>query len=377
MEYLTERLRNFLHEHVLPVENQLISGRDDGTLRALQLRARDAGLWALPLPEHLGGAGLSLTEYAELAVLEGHSDAGPAVFGSDLLLDATMLDLHGGPSVHARYLRPMVAGDAPPSFAMTEPGRAGSDPASMATTAVRDGGAWVLTGRKWFVSRAATAAFTTVACRTPSGISLIVVPSGAPGWRIVREVPVLGAGGQYELALERVRVPVDHLLGAEGEGLAVAGERLALGRTLRCLRWLGQAQRAFDLMLERMRGRHVRGGVLADRQLLHRYVFDSHADLLAAASATRLAVDALARGTDPRTAVGTAKVLTARAFDAVVDRAIQIHGAEGLSDDTPLAMLHRSARAARILDGPDETHVTAVARRLLAVTSPPPAPGPG
>jgi alkylation response protein AidB-like acyl-CoA dehydrogenase len=367
MDDVADRMQVFLHERVLPVESALIGG-DNDRLRELQGQARAAGLWALPLPARLGGGGLSLTEYADLAIIEGHSDTGPGVFGSDLLLDAVMLDRHGSPAVHQRHLRPMVAGQAPPCFAMTEPDRAGSDPAAMTTSAVRDGDDWVITGRKWFISRARDAAFTTVACRTPSGISLIVVPAGTPGLRVGREVPVFGAGGQYELTLDAVRVPADHLLGAEGEGLAIAGQRLALGRTLRCLRWLGQTRRALDLMLDRMRTRQIRGGALADRHLLHQHVFDSHADLLAAEAATRLAVDALTNGADPRIAVGTAKVLTARAFDAVVDRAIQIHGAEGLSDDTPLAMLHRSARAARILDGPDESHLTAVAKRLL--TSP-------
>ncbi|MFI5492393.1 acyl-CoA dehydrogenase family protein [Actinoplanes sp. NPDC051859] len=369
MDAVADRMRVFLRERVLPVEKALIAG-DAAALRQAQDAARAAGLWALPLPVALGGQGLPLAEYAELAVVEGHSDAGPAVTGSDLLLDATMLDAYGSSTVRDRFLRPMVAGAAPPSFAMTEPGQAGSDPATLATTAVRAGDAYVLTGRKWFTSRAALAAFTTVACRTDDGgVSLIVVP--AESLRIVREIPVLGAGGQYELQLDGVRVPADHLLGAAGAGLAIAGERLALGRTLRCLRWLGQAQRAFDLMRDRLRTRIVRGQPLASRELLHGYVFDSHAELAAAGALTRAAVTALGTGADVKNAVATAKVVTARAFDAIVDRAIQVYGAEGLTDDTPLAMLHRTARAARILDGPDETHISAVARRLL--TSPPAA----
>ncbi|PZF91040.1 acyl-CoA dehydrogenase family protein, partial [Micromonospora endophytica] len=340
-------------------------------LSALQDAARDADLWALPLPTHLGGGGLDLTEYAPLAEMEGRSDFGPTALGSDLLLDATMLDRHATETIRERYLLPMLAGRGGPSFAMTEPGAPGSDPAALTTTATRTGEGWRITGRKWFTSRAASAAFTTVVCRTATSgdprraFSLFVVPTDAPGYRIRREIPVLGAGGQYEIALD-IPVADDHLLGAPGEGLRIVGERLAVGRTLRCLRWLGQAHRAYALMLSRMTDRHTHGGPLADKQLLHAYVFDSHAEIAAARALTHAAVAALVDGRDTRVAVGTAKVVTARALHAVVDRAIQVYGAEGLTDDTPLPMLARTARTARILDGPDELHITTVARRLLA-----------
>jgi alkylation response protein AidB-like acyl-CoA dehydrogenase len=182
---------------------------------------------------------------------------------------------------------------------------------------------------------------------------------------------VLGArGAHYEIALDDVAVPADYLVGTRGAGLAVAAERLALGRTLRCLRWIGQTARAYDLLRELLATRHASGGPLADRQLMQQHAFDSHVDLATVRAMTQAAVDCLVASTDPAIAVGTAKVVTARAFAAVVDRAIQMHGADGLTDDTPLAPLHRTARAARILDGPDEVHVQAVARRLLR-----PAPG--
>ncbi|GGJ83066.1 acyl-CoA dehydrogenase [Pilimelia anulata] len=361
-------VREFIDGRVVPAEPVLARGGPPARAALAELRAaaRAAGLWALPLPAALGGAGLTPTRYAPLARAEGRSDFGPAALGSDLLLDATMLDAHGTPAVRDAYLAPLLTGDHPPSFAMTEPGVAGTDPAALACAAARDGDHWVITGRKWFTSRAADAAFTTVVCRTaPDALSLLVVPTGAPGYRIVRELPVLGAGGQYEIALDAVRVPADHLLGEPGAGLRLIGARLALGRTLRCLRWLGQADRAHELMLHRMRHRRVGAGPLADRQLLHGYVFANHAELLAATAATDAAVAAVESGADTRIAVATAKVLTARAYAAIVDRAIQVHGAEGLSDDTPLALLHRTARAARILDGPDELHITTVARRLL------------
>ncbi|MDG9675832.1 acyl-CoA dehydrogenase family protein [Micromonospora sp. DH14] len=373
---LAGRVRTFVADRVIPAETLLLAGGEAGTrtMRALQHEAREAGLWALPLPTHLGGHGLDLSAYAPLAEIEGRSDCGPTALGSDLLLDALMLDRHATATVRERHLAPMTRGGSGPSFAMTEPGIAGSDPSGLGTTATLDGDSWRITGRKWFTSRAATAAFTTVVCRTAANVdnrnafSLLVVPTDAAGYRVVRELPVLGAGGQYEIVLDDVRVPADHLLGEPGQGLRIVGERLALGRTLRCLRWLGQAQRAHDLMLTRLTTRHAHGGPLAEQQLLHSLVFDSHADIAAARALTYAAVDALTNGGDARIAVGTAKVVTARALHAVVDRAIQVHGAEGLTDDTPLPMLARTARAARILDGPDELHITTVARRLLRVS---------
>ena len=372
MSDLSARIASFVDEQVIPRELDLSAAGPNASavMSTLQDAARAADLWALPLPVNLGGGGLELSDYAPLAEVEGSSDFGPTARGSDLLLDATMLDRHATDTIRDRYLLPMVAGRGGPSFAMTEPGVAGSDPTQLTTTATRTGDGWRITGRKWFTSRAATAAFTTVVCRTSTGdprraFSLFLVPTDAPGYQIRREVPVLGAGGQYEIVLD-VAVPDDHLVGQQGDALRTVGERLALGRTLRCLRWLGQAQRAYELLLSRMTGRHAHGGTLADKQLLHGYVFDSHAEIAAARALTHAAVAALSGGRDTRVAVGTAKVVTARALHAVVDRAIQVHGAEGLTDDTPLPILARTARAARILDGPDELHITTVARRLLA-----------
>ncbi len=370
-------VQSFLVDVVFPAEPTLAAGGAAAAARLadLQQRARVSGLWALPLPVALGGGGLDLARYAPVAEVEGSSDYGPTALGSDLLLDATMLDQHGSAVVRERFLLPMVAGQARPSFGMTEPGVSGSDPAGLRTVGELDGDSWVIRGRKWFTTGAADAAFTTVVCRTEGdgvpareAFSLLVVPTDTPGYRIVRDLPVLGVrGGHCEIELDEVRVPGEYLLGSRGAGLAVTGQRLALGRTLRCLRWLGQTARAYDLLCDRLVHRHISGGPLGDKQLMQQHAFDSHVDLAAARAMTRAAVECLVAGADPAVAVGTAKVVTARAFAAVVDRAIQVHGAEGLTNDTPLARLHRTARSARILDGPDEVHVQAVARRLLAL----------
>ncbi|MET0237827.1 MAG: acyl-CoA dehydrogenase family protein [Kibdelosporangium sp.] len=359
---------DFVRQHVMPAEAVLDAGGPRAVQAMLDLRgkARAAGLWALPLPVELGGGGLELRDYFAVAEAEGSSDHGPAALGSASLLDVRMISEYGSPAVRARYLGPLVSGEISGSYAMTEPDVAGSAPTMIRTTAsrVRDG--WVVTGRKWFTSGARTAAYATVLARTgPEQLSLLTVPTDQPGFRVVRELPVMGAAGQSEVELAGVVVPADHVLGAPGDGLAIASTRLALGRTLRCLRWIGQAQRAFELMCRRANDRRIQSGPLAGQQLVQQMVFDS---LLAVRSARALAgqaADLVAGGQQAKTEIGLAKVAAARALHQVTDAAIQIHGAEGLTSDTPLPMLAGLGRAARILDGPDELHIGATARRVL------------
>ncbi|WP_405828922.1 acyl-CoA dehydrogenase family protein [Streptomyces sp. NBC_00105] len=371
---LKARVGAFVRSRVIPLEGVLDAGGPAAAaaLTGLRGQAREEGLWALPLPAELGGGGLSFAAYAALAEAEGASDHGPAALGSAPLLDVTMLARHGTPRVREEYLERLVSGEMRTCYAMTEPDVPGTDPFSTATRAERlaDGG-WRVTGRKWFTSGAAGAGLVTVLARTGGaagdreGLSLLLVPTSSPGFRVVRELPVLGAAGQYEIALDRVRVPADHLLGEPGSALAIAGERLLLGRTLRCLRWLGQAQRAFDLMCERAATRSGSRGPLADHQLVQQHVFDALLALRTTRPLVHEAVGLIAAGQDARTEVGLAKVAAARMLQQVTDSAIQVHGAAGLGPDTALPGLFRTGRAARILDGPDELHITAVARRVL------------
>ncbi|WP_405421948.1 acyl-CoA dehydrogenase family protein [Streptomyces erythrochromogenes] len=369
-----ERVGRFVRDRVFPRESVLDEGGPAAAeaLAALRAEARAEGLWALPLPAELGGGGLSFAAYAAFAEAEGASDHGPAALGSAPLLDVTMLARYGRSAVRETYLERLVAGELRTCYAMTEPGVPGTDPFRTDTRAERhpDGG-WLVTGRKWFTSGAAGADLVTVMARTSGaagdreGLSLLLVPTGSAGFRVVRELPVLGAPGQYEIALDGVRVPAGHLLGEPGEALAIAGERLQLGRTLRCLRWLGQAQRAFDLMCERAATHDGSRGPLADQQLVQAHVFDALLALRTTRPLVREAVALVAAGRDARTEVGLAKVAAARMLQQVADSAIQIHGAAGLGPDTPLPALFRTGRAARVLDGPDELHITSVARRVL------------
>ncbi|MFJ4320770.1 acyl-CoA dehydrogenase family protein [Streptomyces lavendulae] len=371
---LGEAVDRFVRTRVIPSETVLDAGGKEAAAALARLRteARAAGLWALPLPAELGGGGLTFRRYAALAEAEGASDHGPAALGSAPLLDVTMLERHGTARVREEYLERLVAGSMRTCYAMTEPDVPGTDPLHTATRAeARADGGWSVSGRKWFTSGAAGADLITVLARTGGaagdreGLSLLLVPTASPGFRVVRELPVLGTAGQYEIELDRVRVPADHLLGTGGDALAIAGERLALGRTLRCLRWLGQARRAFDLMAERAATRSGSRGPLAEHQLVQQHVFDALLALRTTRPLVHEAVALIAAGRDARTEVGLAKVAAARMLQQVTDSAIQVHGAAGLGPDTALPSLFRGGRAARILDGPDELHITSVARRVL------------
>ncbi|MCX4584280.1 acyl-CoA dehydrogenase family protein [Streptomyces sp. NBC_01481] len=374
MRELRDRVADFVCRQVMPQEPVLDAGGKDAAavLRGLRQEAKEQGLWALPLPAELGGQGLPLRSYAHIAEAEGASDHGPAALGSASLLDVQMLRRHGSARVRENYPRRLVAGELRSSYAMTEPEVPGTDPFLTETRAepAPDGG-WTVTGRKWFASGAGDADVVTVLARTGGappdrdGLSLLLVPTDAPGFRVVRELRVLGAGGQWEIALDEIPVPADHLLGEPGRALAIAGERLQLGRTLRCLRWLGQARRAFDLMRERALTRTRSRGPLADLQLVQQHLFDALLALRTTRPLVYEAVVHLDSGRDAHVEVGLAKVAAARMLQQVADAAIQIHGAAGLGPDTALPGLFRMGRMARILDGPDELHVVSVARRVL------------
>ncbi|MER6387202.1 acyl-CoA dehydrogenase family protein [Streptomyces sp. NPDC001523] len=372
-ERLRERVTEFVRGRVYPQEEVLDAGGPvaAASLRKLNDLARAEGVWALPLPVEAGGQGLPLARYARIAEAEGASDHGPAALGSASLLDVTMLLRHGSARVRALYPQRLTAGESRACYAMTEPDTPGTDPSLTATRAVREEGGWVVTGRKWFTSGAAEAGLVTVLARTDGepgdreGLSLLVVPTASPGFRVVRELPVFGASGQWEIEFDRVRVPDDHLLGAPGQALAIAAERLRLGRTLRCLRWLGQGRRAFDLMCARAASRTGSRGPLDAQQLVQSHVFEALLALRGTRPLVYEAVDRIAAGQDAHVEVGLAKVAAARMLQQVADSAIQIHGAAGLGPDTPLPALFRGGRAARILDGPDELHIGSVARRVL------------
>ena len=369
------QVKTFIEDRIYPVEHEFHYGERNGQLPLMQdlmRQAKDAGLWALGHPTEVGGQGMPFLEYVYINEVVGRSPIAAVALGTHSLQDSIMLNLYASEEWREKFLKGMVAGQLFPSFGMTERNVASSDPTQLQTTAVLENGKWVINGRKWFTSGAAQAAYTTAMVRTEvdvpdhSAFSMIVVPTDTPGYNIIRDVPVLGMeAGHYEVEYDNVTVPEDHLLGERGQGFRIAQQRLGPGRIFHCMRWLGQAQRAFDIMCERLHNRTAFGEPLADKQMLQRYVFESAAEIQGARHLTLDAARKIDTGDDARVEIGLIKVVGATMLHNVIDRAIQVHGAEGLTPDTPLDVMYRHAREARIYDGPDEVHIQQVSRRLL------------
>ncbi|MEV0358665.1 acyl-CoA dehydrogenase family protein [Nocardia sp. NPDC050697] len=373
---LRSRMREFVDGAVIPAEPVLIAGgeRAAAALAELRAAAKARGLWALGHPAEVGGGGVPFLDFVYLNEIIGRSEFGQLAVGSVSMQDTLMLHRHGTEEQQARWIPPMVAGEVLPSVALTEPGVAGSDPTLIETRAELDGDTWVVNGHKWFTTGAAEAGYCTVFARTepeetpPHGrISAIIVPAGTPGFEVLRAIPTMGhdPSDHYEVRLTDVRVPAANLLGARGRGFAVAQDRLGPGRIFHCMRWLGQAQRAYELLCERANTRYAHGSLLADKGEVHRYVAESAAQIHAARLMTLDAARAMDAGEDARVRIGLVKFWGARMLHDVVDRAIQVHGALGLTADTPLERMYRQARYARVYDGPDEVHRMSTARRLL------------
>jgi alkylation response protein AidB-like acyl-CoA dehydrogenase len=372
---LRAKVQRFIEERIYPVEH-LLDERGEDDARATMLRlmqtAKAEGLWALGHPKEIGGGGLPFLDYVYVNEVVGRSEHAMVALGTHSLQDSIMLNLHAAPKWRDAYLKPLVAGEIFPSFAMTEPDVASSDPTQLQTKAVLDGDHWVITGRKWFTTGAKQAAYTTVMVRTEfdapphRAFSMIIVPTNTPGYDIVRETPVMGMmGGHYEVAYNDVRVPRENLLGERGAGFLIAQQRLGPGRIFHCMRWLGQAQRAFDLMCDRANNRVAFGSPLADKQSIQNMVFETAAEIQACRLLTLDAAHKIDQGDPARVEIGIIKVVGARMLHNAIDRAIQVHGAKGLTADTPLERMYRAARFGRIYDGPDEVHQMTVARRIL------------
>jgi acyl-CoA dehydrogenase len=372
---LRTRMRRFIDEQVIPAEPAL--GREDGeaaaTMRRLKEAAKREGLWALGHPKEIGGGGVPFMPFVFLNEVIGRSHWGQAAVGTLSMQDSIMLHLYGTPEQQRRWLDPLVAGEIYPSVGLTEPEVAGSDPTLMQSTARLDGDHWVVNAHKWFTSGANRAAFTTIfAITEPDApahgrFSSIIVPTDAPGYEIVRVVPTMGhtGGAHCEIRLTDVRVPKENLLGGRGQGFVVAQKRLGPGRIFHCMRWLGQAERAFELMCQRAKSRFAHGSLLSEKGEIQRYVAESAAEIQAARLMTLDAARAMDEGSEARVEIALIKFWGARMLHNVIDRAIQVHGALGVTGDTPLEFMYREARYARLYDGPDEVHRMVVARRLL------------
>jgi alkylation response protein AidB-like acyl-CoA dehydrogenase len=374
---LRARYRAFMEEHVYPNEREL-STDDAGLIRSLQAKAKEAGLWAPHVPPNAGGTGTGFLAYAYLNEEIGRSTYAQLVFGCQApdAGNAEILHMFGTPEQKERWLFPLVAGEIRSFFSMTEPEVPGSDPTTLRTRAVRDGDEWVIDGHKWFSSGADGAAFGIVMAVTDpdapahSRASQIVVPVDTPGVDVVRPVPVMGHTGSgwsthCEVWYRNVRVPVENVLGEAGDGFRIAQKRLGPGRIHHVMRWLGQMQRAFELMCSYSLEREAFGSRLADKQTVQNWIADSAAGIHASRLMTLDAARKIDQGDEARVEVSLIKFFAAQVLHDVIDRAIQVHGARGLTDETPLAPMYALARAARIYDGPDEVHRMVVSRRIL------------
>ncbi len=372
---LKTQMKAFINEVVIPSEPELMSedANSERVAAELKTKAKEAGLWALGHPSEIGGGGVPFMDFVYLNEVIGRSHWGQWAVGSLSMQDSIMLHLYASDEQRERFLKPLVAGEIYPSVGLTEPEVAGSDPTQMQATAVLDGDEWVISGHKWFTSGANRAAFTTVFAITEpdaekhNKFSSIIVPTDTDGYEIVRVVPTMGhtGGNHCEVNYNDVRVPYENLLGGRGQGFHIAQKRLGPGRIFHSMRWLGQAQRAFELMCERAKTRYAHGSYLAEKGDIQAMIAESAAEIQAARMMTLDAARAIDSGSEARTEISLIKFWGARMLHNVVDRAIQVHGALGVTADTPLEFMYREARYARLYDGPDEVHRMVVARRLV------------
>jgi len=379
------RIRAFVDDRLIPIEPELLAKGWLGVLPALtELReeVKRQGLWAPWLPAEHGGMGLSLLEYAHVSEELGRSLVAHWVFNCQApdVGNMELLIGHGTDAQKAQYLAPLSRGEIRSCFGMTEPEHAGSNPVWMSTTARLDGDHWVIDGHKWFTTGADGAAFCIVMAVTePEGplhgrASQIIVPMDTPGFRIVRNISVMGEPGadhpsHAEVSLVDVRVPKENLLGPRAAGFLLAQERLGPGRIHHCMRWIGICERAFELMCRRAVSRELSPGKpLGTQGQIQMWIAESRAEIHGA----RLMVIDCAERMDEvgahgaREHVSMIKFHVAKVLNDVLDRAVQIHGALGMTDDTPIAYWYRHERAARIYDGPDEVHKASLAKKILA-----------
>jgi len=384
LQDLLTSVRAFVRAELIPLELDLITqgfSAVEPALREKRQQVKALGLWLPQVPRDLGGLGLSLFEHGLVSQELGQTPIGHYVFNCQAPDSGNMEILieHATPAQRERFLMPLLAGDIRSCFAMTEPEHAGSNPTLLSTSAVADGDDYVINGHKWFTSAADGAAFAIVMAITHpqaerhSRASQIIVPLSTPGVTRVRNIPVMGEAGSgwashAELRFTDVRVPQTNRLGPEGQGFAIAQNRLGPGRIHHCMRWLGICERAFELMCRHAVRRELAPGrTLADQQTLQTWVAESRAEI----NAARLLVLDTARQIDARgqyaarDEVSLIKFYVAGVLQRVLDRALQAHGGLGMTDDTPLAYWYRHERAARIYDGADEVHQASVARRIL------------
>ncbi|MFZ5586944.1 MAG: acyl-CoA dehydrogenase family protein [Thermodesulfobacteriota bacterium] len=384
MRTILEMIHEFVDKELAPLEPAFLNRPWEELEPVLEEKRRMVKrmeLWAPLHPAQWGGMGLDLVEYGLVCEALARTPTGVYVFGCQAP-DAGNIEIlmkYGTPEQKERWLKPLVAGQIRSCFSMTEVDQPGSNPVLLDSTAVKDGGDYVINGHKWYTSSADGAKFAIVmAVTNPEApphlrASMIIVPTDAPGYNLVRNIPVMGHSGSgwhshAEILYQNCRVPQANLLGPEGQGFVIAQERLGPGRIHHCMRWIGICNRALEMMcaraLSRASGPKRR---LADEQIVQAWIAESAAEIR---SARLMVLNCAWRiekygQKEARQDISLIKFHTAGVMQRVVDRALQVHGGLGMTDDTMLAFYYRAERAARIYDGVDEVHKVSVARRIL------------
>jgi len=384
MQTILGLVNEFVDRELIPLEPEFITHEFKEMLPVLAEKRRMVKrmeLWAPNQPREYGGMGLDLVEHGLMSEALGRSPLGHYVFGCQAPDAGNMEILHlfGNEEQKEKYLRPLVAGNIRSCFAMTEIDMPGSNPTMLETTAFPVENDFVINGRKWYTTAADGSAFAIVMAIThpeaPAHLraSMIIVPTGTPGYELVRNIPVMGhAGSDYfshgEVSFQNCRVPQTNLLGGAGFGFAIAQERLGPGRIHHCMRWLGICKRAFDLLCLRANERVIspEGQTLASRQIIQTWIAECAAEIQAARLMTLHAAWKIEKvgAKQARDDIALIKFMVANAMQNVVDRALQVHGGLGMTDDTILAFFYRHERAARIYDGADEVHKISFGKRM-------------
>ncbi len=384
IHFLMERVRRFCDVVVRPAEAEIAEREDDretlvrGVIE-MRKAAREQGLWLPHMPAEYGGMGLGHVAMAAISAEAGKTRFGPFALNCQAPDEGNMHTLlhWGTPEQKEKYLRPLCEGRVRSCFAMTEPEVAGSDPTLIQTRAVFENGRWVVHGHKWFISGARGAGFAILIARTEehpelpqAGNSAFLVDIPSPGWEVVRDVRTMsGSHNHCEIRIEGLEVPAENLLGGRGQGHKLGQYRLGPARLAHCMRWIGQAEIALDMTIERALSRFAHGSLLAEKQGIQWMIADSTMELYQSKLMVLHAAYRIDRGDDFKSEVSMAKHFVANALNRILDRAIQVHGALGYSMDTPLAQMAQHARWARFADGADEVHQWRIAQRAIEAWS--------
>jgi acyl-CoA dehydrogenase len=380
IEQVRMRVRDFCEQIVRPAEKEIDANEGDREVLVKQVikmrsTAQEWGLWLPHMPEEYGGMGLGHVAMASVSAEAAKTRFGPFALNAQAPDEGNMHTLlHWATDAQKeKYLKGLCSGRMRSCFAMTEPEVAGSDPTLIQTEAVPDGDHWVINGHKWFISGARGAQFAILIARTendpevPQAVnSAFIVDLPSEGWEIVRDVETMsGSHNHCEIRIDNLRVHKDQMLGGRGDGHRLGQARLGPARLAHCMRWIGQAEIALNMMIARSLERYAHGSLLAEKQGIQWMIADSTMELYQSKLMVLHAAYRIDNGLDFKSEVSMAKHFVANALGRIVDRAIQVHGALGYSTDTPLASMATHARWARFADGADEVHQWRIAQRAI------------